>query len=240
MTQRLGLVLEPSTVDPSVKRWKSAHNGTTSTADVPQSLYEAEIPWSEYPVPQADRPEVVAQVVDAIGAQGPFTSSEIATLLGVDDRQGDYYANAAGTLGLIAPVGGGTPRMWDLTKGGDWYLDQPPVGRVLDLAERMLAVPYVQDPESVYEENVGDNTATRRKKTAQTWRTFALELSEEHLSEVERLSDELDEAREERLAVIRQIRFDAQKTQPSNRKHCECGMQLPSGGSECDFCGATS
>ena len=81
---------------------------------------------NKFPAPQANRLDKVAVVVDAIAA-GCTTAESIAEALGVVDRQGGYYANAAGSLGLASQQN----NEWELTDAGEDL-------RSRDSYERML------------------------------------------------------------------------------------------------------
>lgn len=59
---------------------------------------ETELP--QIPFPQADDLDTVVEIVHAV-ADGKTTKTELAESFEFDERQGDYYANAAAYLGLI-------------------------------------------------------------------------------------------------------------------------------------------
>jgi len=59
----------------------------------------------QYPFPQADRPDRVLAVLAAVCAR-PMDDLELARHFSVHHRQGRYYADAAGYLGLVRLSGG--------------------------------------------------------------------------------------------------------------------------------------
>jgi len=67
-----------------------------------------------FPVPQADSLERVIDLAQRL-AEAPMTKSEISHTYGFHPRQSDYYANAAGYLGLARRTG---PSSWESTELG--------------------------------------------------------------------------------------------------------------------------
>ena len=67
-----------------------------------------------FPVPQADNLERVIDFAQRL-AKVPMTKSEISHTYGFHPRQSDYYANAAGYLGLARRTG---PSTWESTEMG--------------------------------------------------------------------------------------------------------------------------
>ena len=132
---------------------------------------------TSFPAPQADRIDKVAVVVDAVCA-GADTASAIAAALEMVERQGYYYANAAGYLGLISVVAGTTPVEYALTTEGAHYLGSGPGARAALLTELIATVPAVQiyldsDLAAVQlhymDDGLDEVTATRRAHTALGW-----------------------------------------------------------------------
>lgn len=67
-----------------------------------------------YPVPQADNLERVIDLAQRL-SEGPMTKNQISNTYGFHPRQSDYYANAAGYLGLARRNG---PSSWESTELG--------------------------------------------------------------------------------------------------------------------------
>lgn len=133
-----------------------------------------------YPVPQANNIESVGAAVSAV-ASDVNTPSSVAQALDMDDRQGAYYLNAAGYLGLVeqdADFGGGAA-FWRLTALGDEYSQMDAGSRaslLMELAESTPAVAGFRDggiegaSDAIAERSeLGDDTIKRRASTAASW-----------------------------------------------------------------------
>lgn len=130
-----------------------------------------------FPIPQANDLEKVACVVDAVSA-GADTPEAVGTTLAVHHREGAYYADAAGYLGLVDTVSGEAYRRYELTELGKELLEHDAAGRA-DLIRRVVAcAPVVQAIADDDQRGVdlimgaaglGDVTADRRKATARSW-----------------------------------------------------------------------
>lgn len=132
-----------------------------------------------FPIPQANDLEKVACVVDAVAA-GADTPEAVGTVLNVHHREGAYYGDAAGYLGLVDLVPGEQHRRYELTDLGKELLEQDGPGRA-DLVRRVVAcAPVVQaiaDGDDrgadliMGAAGLGDVTADRRKAAARSWLT---------------------------------------------------------------------
>ncbi len=89
------------------------------------------------PVPQADRIEKVA-VIPFLVDEGYDTPNKLAPLLEFSPRQGRYYLDAAGSLGLLE-------RNYRLTTLGLEYLSSTPDIRHQILAKAILSLPIAQE-----------------------------------------------------------------------------------------------
>lgn len=133
-----------------------------------------------YPVPQANSLERVSATVSAVAAD-VNTSSAVAQALDVDDRQGSYYLNAAGYLGLVEVERDGEhgASIWHLTALGEEMTrldDDARAQLVAGLAESTPAVAAYRDggveaAEDTISElgEYGDDTVARRAATASSW-----------------------------------------------------------------------
>lgn len=133
-----------------------------------------------FPIPQANSLESVSATVSAVAAD-VNTPSAVAQALDMDDRQGSYYLNAAGYLGLVEvdadyETGAG---VWRLTGLGEQMTHMPANERAALIAELAESTPAVAG----YRENgtagagdaiaenseLGDETIARRAATASSW-----------------------------------------------------------------------
>jgi hypothetical protein len=137
--------------------------------------------YSNWPVPQADNLDKLSTVVDSING-GANTADSIGEAIGAVDRQGSYYANAAGYIGLVEKHKDdieGT--QYHLTMAGQQFLALPPEQRTQMLQQMVEATPVMQSyreggdskenlvktiqQDGGYEETV----ARRRAATINTW-----------------------------------------------------------------------
>lgn len=128
--------------------------------------------------PQANRLDKVSTSVDAI-ANGATTSSAIAQALDIVDRQGAYYGDAAGYLGLVDAKTDGELKEYSLTPKGELFMEQDSAGREAILRETIANMPLMQvyraeGDQSAIDfirdtQDVGETTAERRLTTLKTW-----------------------------------------------------------------------
>lgn len=133
-----------------------------------------------YPVPQADSLESVSATVSAVAAD-VNTRSAVAQALGMDDRQGSYYLNAAAYLGLVEADHGyetGTG-IWRLTGLGEQMTHLPDNERAALIAELAESTPAVSGFRANGVEGAADaiaesselspDTIARRASSASRW-----------------------------------------------------------------------
>jgi hypothetical protein len=130
-----------------------------------------------FPIPQANDLEKIAALVDAVDA-GANTGAAIAETFDLSDRQGPYYLDAAGYLGLVDVVSGVDVRTFELTSLGQQMLASDELGRVEILKTLVASTPAVQIYADGGEEamldflseaGLGDGTAARRGASATSW-----------------------------------------------------------------------
>jgi hypothetical protein len=132
-----------------------------------------------YPVPQANRLEQVSAAVAAV-ANDVNTPGSVAQALDMDHRQGAYYLNAAGYLGLVESdpsYDGGSA--WRLTALGEEMQrldDDERAQLVVELAEATPAVAGFREnglegaSDAISERaELGEDTTARRAATASSW-----------------------------------------------------------------------
>lgn len=133
-----------------------------------------------YPVPQANSLESVSAAVSAVAAD-VNTPSSVAQALDMDDRQGAYYLNAAGYLGLVESdrdyeTGAA---LWRLTALGEEMTrldDEQRAALIVELAESTPAVAGFREnglsgaEDAIAERaELGEETIGRRAATASSW-----------------------------------------------------------------------
>lgn len=160
--------------DNSVAEAWSAFQAIKPPADIDFDLSVFRINDS-FPVPQANSLAKVAAAVDAIEG-GADTDEAVAHAIGVTPRQGAYYANAAGYLGLVSPKAAALPRQWALTGAGAEFLNADAPTRAEVLRHVVSTIPEVNsslndgaEVEELLVERLGETTAVRRAATMQSW-----------------------------------------------------------------------
>lgn len=130
-----------------------------------------------FPQPQANDLDKVISVIDAVAA-GANTGDAVGEALAIADREGAYYADAAGYLGLVQTVAGPGPKTYELTPAGEELLGASAADRVSIISERAQAVPGLQLLDEFGEEGVrefidaqgfAESTAGRRTSTMVSW-----------------------------------------------------------------------
>lgn len=175
-----------------------------------------------FPAPQADRLDKVAVAVDAVQA-GADTPEAIAEALDIDPRQGGYYGDAAGYLGLLSQESE-NPKRYALTAAGEQYYDASPEDREAILVGLVAETDLVQEYEDrglagveevLGDRNYAESTASRRAKTAESW-------SEQVASSGLCTPEAIDAARERARKFVAE-RPAVQVTAPVKREVCtEC------------------
>lgn len=178
-----------------------------------------------FPAPQADRLDKVAVAVDAVQA-GADTPEAIADALDIDARQGSYYGDAAGYLGLLTQESE-NPKRYSLTAAGEQYYDAAPEEREAILVGLVAESDVVQEYDSrglagveeiLGDRNYAESTASRRAKTAESWSS---QVQSSGLCSPEAI----DEARARARKFVAE-RPAIQVTQPVQREVCgECFME---------------
>lgn len=145
-------------------------------------LPEEEVDWDSldvndaYPFPQANSLTKIAVTLDAVNS-GADTDDGIAEALGVSERQGAYYATAAGYLGLLESSGD-SPRVWELSNAGASFLNADPDMRTDILATIVDRIPVTDDDNADLvlsdvldaDSALNNTTAERRAATLGSWR----------------------------------------------------------------------
>lgn len=131
-----------------------------------------------FPVPQANNLDAIASVPDIVAA-GANTASGVAAALGMSDREGAYYADAAGYLGLVDLEPNADTKTYRVTDAGQALLDTDPQSRAALMVAIIDEVPGVQDLRDGDEEGLRDrlgsdaglsgSTIERRMDTFRSW-----------------------------------------------------------------------
>lgn len=214
-------------------------SGTVTTPDLDFS----------FPFPQANNLHKVACVVDAVAA-GANTGESVAETLELSDREGFYYADAAGYLGFVTTIDGAGAKTYELTPWGEQLLAEDAAGRAELLKATAYTVPAVQIfsdrgeagvLEYLEEETgLGETTAIRRTATISAWRN-AVAHTDEFTQDVEaeRLGAGLRSEAAALNAVRERMAREARVLAASQEKKlatCDiCGMGLPLS-AVCDNC----
>ena len=153
----------------------------------------------EYPFPQADRPDRVLEVLDAV-CRGPLDDAKLGQEFGIHPRQGRYYADAAGYLGLVRFSGG----YWrPERKGaelnsladddaryrivGDIVVELPvfrDVARHLAMSGQLPSVEDVEEWIQGEDPKLNHETANRRAQTVLSWISNVSENSPEVIADL--------------------------------------------------------
>ncbi len=199
-----------------------------------------------FPFPQANDLEKVLTVVDAVAANAD-TSAAIADTIGVTaEREGTYYADAAGYLGLVETNTSGGLRTYELTELGEHLQLADTAERAELIRELVARVPAVdeynlrgEDGLAEYMEEETDltgSTLERRAATISSWYRAAISGTE--------LTDKIDTERagagDRVLAAAARAaearREAAERAQPAPAAVCmEHFVELPVSGI-CDLC----
>ena len=230
---------QPPTEDPVRKAWAAfalaPQSQGSASGNVDLAVFRIN---DSHPIPQANSLAKVAATVDAIEG-GANTDDAVAHAIGVTPRQGAYYANAAGYLGLVASKAGATPREWDLTEAGAQFLNADSETRATVLRHLLSEIPEVDsslhdgtEVEELLTEKLGETTALRRAATLESWLNVLTDASHAQSQlalETDGVRDRIDEAR----TVALQARDAARKRQSTQRPTSvcqDCFMALPATG----------
>lgn len=137
-----------------------------------------EVNDDDYSHPQANRLDKVSTTVDAVEA-GANTAQSISQSLGVVDRQGYYYGDAAGYLGFVAHQENGDLKEYYLTEKGQAFAGASPEQRKQIIRDTVSTMPlmqvYREDGEQAALDFMKDSseanvtTAQRRLATLKAW-----------------------------------------------------------------------
>lgn len=200
--------------------------------------------------PQANDLDKVALVVDAVEA-GADTNEAIGQALEVSDREGAYYANAAGYLGLVDVDASASVRSYRLTGLGQRMREADAGHRSELMGQIVDQVPDValvrQDgPEALQGylqmDGLGQTTATRRAAGMSAWATavsdrtgLAGALADQHQRTSTRLGPAAERARAQRDEAAQTQSAQTQAGQRPAGFCPSCFVQLPATG-VCDEC----
>ncbi len=199
-----------------------------------------------FPEPQANSLEKLSTVIDAV-AVGANTAEAISEALGVTDREGAYYGDAAGYLGLVEVIPRSEPKTYGLTGIGEIALGFATEYRCQMIRETVSQSPGVQLLETGGEEAVQDflasqglvgATVLRRTQTISAW----AKAIDDHDGFEQSTRFEIDQTRERAVAAaqhaddVRRVRAEVERRLAPRDARCPgCGNQLPLSGM-CDFC----
>lgn len=198
---------------------------------------------TSYPVPQANSLSKVAAAVDAI-EDGAVTDDAVAHAIGVSQRQGAYYANAAAYLGLVSETAHGSPREWQVTGAGAEFLNANAATRAEILSHVVSQIPEVDanlndhvDIEETYSHNMSESTAERRAATIASWMDTLTDkdaaVADLRL-ETDGVRDRIDAARQVAVAAREAARRKTQ-TERHGQVCSRCFTQMPLSGA-CPSC----
>ena len=169
----------------------------------------------DFPHPQADNLDKVSSTVDAVAA-GANTAEGLSIALDVVGRQGYYYGDAAGYLGLVQVSESGGLKEYELTERGEQFAQADADERAAILRETITGMPlmqtYLQDGDEGAldyirdSQDVNDTTAQRRLSTLKGWSQtvadehFSQAIESDRTSGAARLFDASAHAQEQRRA----------------------------------------
>lgn len=173
-------------------------------AAVSSSSFVSDASYDSWPLPQADNLDKVSTVVDAISG-GATTPESIGESIDAVDRQGSYYANAAGYLGLVEKskddVG---MTQFSLTMAGQTFQNLPTEDRAMMLKQLVEQTPLMQSFRSSgnsreeLEKTIGQSggheasVSKRRAASIMAWN--------DSLANVESLSASMDTGRQQTIS----------------------------------------
>ncbi len=200
-------------------------------------------------VPQANSVPNISAVVDAI-ADGCYSGLEIGEAVGMSGRQGEYYPNAAHTLGLAERSYGMDGSGWQLSPTGAAFVGLDAEGRADYICDAIDEIDWVNTyvnngPEALRDEwksegKLGDETIKRRLATIGAWVTFRTDSRDE---QVKLISEAMTGTRERTPDIIARAQ-DRARTRAKNdkkinaRKCPRCHLVVAPSVPECENCGA--
>lgn len=226
--------------------YHSRDGGTAAPAVTLTSFRSQSTVNDSFPFPQANDLEKIVTVVDAVAANAD-TSAAIADTIGVTaEREGTYYADAAGYLGLVETSNTGGLRTYALTELGE-HLQLADTAERADLIRQLVTrVPAVDEytyrgeaglAEYMEEEtDLTGSTLDRRAATITSW--YKAAISGEELTD--KIGDQRAGADSRVLAAAARAsiarREAAERAEPAPAAVCmEHFVELPVSGI-CDMC----
>lgn len=203
--------------------------------------------YGDFPYPQANDIEKVLLVADLVHADVD-TADGIATAISVHPREGDYYANAAGWLGLVEKKNDDLGLVTYIpTELGTTIHQSDPAGRAAIVSTMIGRLDDAhlahEDPDALRAElekdGLSPSTAARRTSTMAAWMSSAIDAS----GFMERINGASADCAA-RADGARVICFEQRKTaraalaasQPRRGGNCPtCHMEMPLTG-ECGMC----
>jgi hypothetical protein len=175
-----------------------------------QELAFHELNTDKFPLAQANDIEKVLTAVDAIRA-GANTPDAVATALGLSDRQGAYYADAAGYLGLVDTVSGAEYKTYEATDMGVLLTDSDAATRADGMTKIIARIPEMSVLSEVGAEGLAERLSTTMSETtagrrASTLVTWARSYERRDLSFV--IGTEMHDAQERIVAAVERAQAD--------------------------------
>jgi hypothetical protein len=228
-------------------RFYTSRDGGTAAAAVTLKSFRSQATINDsFPFPQANDLEKIVTVVDAVAANAD-TSAAIADTIGVTaEREGTYYADAAGYLGLVETNNTAGLRTYELTELGEHLQLADTTERAALIRELVTRVPAVDEytyrgdsglAEYMEEETeLTGSTLERRAATITSWYKSAI--SGEELTD--KIGDQQAGVSTRVLAAAARAtiarREAAERAQPAPAAVCmEHFVELPVSGI-CDMC----
>lgn len=201
----------------------------------------------EFSVPQANDLDKIVTVADAV-ASGAVTQDSIGEALGLHHREGGYYANAAGYLGIVEVDKSDALHTYHLTNLGESLVNTDENGRADMISQMVNSVPEVQIYQdegedqlraSVEAAGLSGETITRRTECIKSWAAavdgghLSTSISETAASSHHRFAGAAASA----VTQLNEARAKRSAPEPVYNFCGTCNMTLPATGI-CDDCAA--
>ena len=223
-------------------------DGGTAAPEVTLASFRTQATINEaFPFPQANDLEKVLTVVDAVAAHAD-TSAAIADTIGVSaEREGTYYADAAGYLGLVETETTNGLRTYQLTELGEHLYVAEPHERAELLRQIVARVPAVDEYSIRGDDGLAEYMGEETQLTGTTLDRRAATITSWHRAVIsgDALADKLDT---ERAGADTRVLAAALMAAETRREHAArnrvaptadvctgCFMELPVSG-HCDNC----
>lgn len=226
---------------PTGGQFAQTRRGAASVSlHTPQRMIPEDYEVNEhFPIPQANDLDKIVCVVDAV-EEGANTADAIAESLNLHPREGAYYANAAGYLGLVDTVAEEEGQAFSSTALGQQMFNAEDADRAEIMSQMMAHVPGVaiydaegdHGVEKFYNlEGLNENTAGRRAATIKSWvnqisdpGALAGAVRHSHEEVIHRATAAAEKAAQKRAEAR------TRKVERINPVCPECFMQLPNSG----------